>query len=46
LSRLKWIAPKLSDWSRQYIRAEELGNAQLPPKIPTKKKPIFKPDYW
>lgn len=38
--------PKLSDWSRHYIRAEELGNAQLPIKIPTKKKPIFKPDYW
>lgn len=36
----------LSDWSRHYIRAEELQAAQLPDKIPTSKKPIFKPDYW
>lgn len=37
---------KLSDWSRHYIREEELQAAQLPDKIPTRKKPIFKPDYW
>lgn len=36
----------LSNWSRQYIRDEELQAAQLPNKIPTLKKPIFKPDYW
>jgi hypothetical protein len=36
----------ISDWSRQYIRDEELQAAQLPDKIPTRKKPIFKPDYW
>lgn len=36
----------LSDWSRHYIRVEELQAAQLPDKIPTSKKPIFKPDYW
>ncbi len=37
---------KLSDWSRHYIRPEELEASQLPNKIPTKKKPIIKPDYW
>lgn len=37
---------RLSDWSRQYLRNEELEAAQLPDKVPTRKKPIFKPDYW
>lgn len=35
-----------ADWTRSYIRDEELANSHLPEKIPTKKKPILKPDYW
>lgn len=37
---------KLSNWTRPYIKKEELENSQLPKMIPTKKKPIFKPQYW
>lgn len=40
---------KLSDyasWTRKYITDEELAGSQLPDKIPTRKKPITKPDYW
>lgn len=40
---------RLSDhanWTRHYIRPEELAAAQLPPQIATSKKPITKPDYW
>jgi len=33
-------------WMRGYIREEELQAAQLPEKIPTKKKALFKPMYW
>jgi len=35
-----------ADWTRAYILEDELKNSQLPDKIPTKKKPILKPDYW
>lgn len=33
-------------WTRNYILNEECGNSQLPEKIPTRKKPIIKPEYW
>lgn len=35
-----------ADWTRHYIRPEELRDSQLPDKIPTRKKSILKPDYW
>lgn len=35
-----------ADWMRTIVRNEELAVNQLPDKVPTKKKPIFKPDYW
>ncbi len=37
---------KHADWTRSYILDEELTNSHLPNKVPTKKKPIVKPDYW
>ncbi|MBR7890319.1 NYN domain-containing protein [Marinomonas sp. A79] len=37
---------KQANWMRSTIKNEELATHQLPDKIPTKKKPIFKPDYW
>lgn len=37
---------KYADWVRTYILEDELKNSQLPSKIPTKKKPILKPNYW
>lgn len=37
---------KYADWTRNYLTPEELANSQLPSKIPTRKKTIFKPDYW
>ncbi|MBB1604428.1 acetyltransferase [Variovorax sp. UMC13] len=33
-------------WTRRYILDEELAGAQLPPVVPTKKKPIRKPTHW
>ncbi len=35
-----------ADWTRGHITDTELSESQLPSRIPTKKKPIFKPDYW
>ncbi len=35
-----------ADWTRHHITDEELTNSQLPLRIPTKKKPIIKPEYW
>ncbi|PUA27874.1 MAG: NYN domain-containing protein [Cellvibrio sp. 79] len=35
-----------ADWTRGYIRAEELKQSQLPDVIPTRKKAIRKPVYW
>ena len=35
-----------ADWTRHHIMDEELTQSQLPLKIPTNKKPIFKPEYW
>lgn len=37
---------KRADWTRHYILENELANSQLPLKVPTRKKTIFKPDYW
>lgn len=37
---------ELADWTRSYILDEELEKFQLPDKVPTKKKPAIKPDYW
>lgn len=33
-------------WTRRYILDEELQAAQLPLVVPTKKKPIRKPEHW
>ncbi len=33
-------------WTRRYITEDELSASQLPDKVPTKKKPIIKPEYW
>lgn len=35
-----------TNWTRGHILDEECQNAQLPEKIPTRKKPILKPKYW
>jgi uncharacterized LabA/DUF88 family protein len=37
---------KHAHWMRRYILDSELAAAQLPPHIPTNKKPIRKPDHW
>lgn len=36
----------LGDWSNVGITEQQLTDALLPAKVPTKKKPIVKPDYW
>ena len=36
----------LSNWTRSYVLEEELKQFQFPDKVPTKKKPAVKPDYW
>ena len=33
-------------WTRKYILDEELEKAQLPTRVPTKKKPADKPSHW
>jgi uncharacterized LabA/DUF88 family protein len=33
-------------WCRTYIRDDELQRAQLPPQVPTRKKPARKPAHW
>ena len=33
-------------WTRRHILDEELARAQLPLRVPTKKKPIDKPAHW
>ena len=35
-----------ADWTRSYITDDELADSRLPNKVPTKKKPILKPEYW
>lgn len=37
---------KHADWTRRHITDAELASSSLPEKIPTKKKPITKPEYW
>lgn len=36
----------LSDWSRSYLRNDELLRSQLPDSVPTKKKAACKPSHW
>lgn len=35
-----------ANWTRSYITEQELAHSHLPGKIPTRKRPIIKPDYW
>ncbi|MGF6129000.1 uncharacterized LabA/DUF88 family protein [Pseudomonas frederiksbergensis] len=35
-----------SHWMRRAISAEELQSHQFPDKVPTRKTPAIKPDYW
>lgn len=37
---------KHTDWTRSYILESELKQFQFPNKVPTRKKPAVKPDYW
>ena len=37
---------KFTDWTRHSIKETELANAQLPKKIPTRKRAILKPTHW
>jgi uncharacterized LabA/DUF88 family protein len=37
---------KWAHWTRRHILDEELEHAQLPPRVPTRKKPIDKPPHW
>jgi hypothetical protein len=34
------------NWTRTYIRDDELKNALLPDQVPTRKKPAKKPPHW
>ncbi len=33
-------------WARKVVLDEELARSQLPPRVPTRRKPIDKPKYW
>lgn len=35
-----------ADWTRTYIRNDELAASGLPDLVPTNKKPAIKPEYW
>jgi len=37
---------KNSDWMRNSISTDELSAHQFPERVPTRKKPAIKPDYW
>lgn len=37
---------KLADWTRHHILDEELARAQMPSRVPTKKKAVDKPGHW
>ena len=37
---------KNADWMRHSISEEELKIHQFPGRVPTRKKPADKPDYW
>lgn len=34
------------DWTRHHINDDELAAAQFPNRVPTKKRPADKPEYW
>lgn len=34
------------DWMRRVVTDDELAAHQYPPRVPTRKKPADKPDYW
>lgn len=36
----------IADWIQHTITDDQLQEAQLPAKIPTRKKPIKKPEHW
>ncbi|WP_142763225.1 NYN domain-containing protein, partial [Klebsiella pneumoniae] len=36
----------LGDWSLPYVSYEALRLALLPDKVPTRRKPILKPNHW
>jgi len=36
----------LADWTLPALSDAQLHEAQLPPKVPTRKKPIVKPAHW
>lgn len=44
--RISGSLDDLASWTRHYILDDELQNALLPDKIPTRKKPILKPVHW
>lgn len=33
-------------WMRHRVTKDELASHQFPDRVPTKKKPAYKPDYW
>lgn len=35
-----------SDWMRRVVTVDELSSHQFPDRVPTLKKPAYKPDYW
>ncbi len=35
-----------ADWVRKVVRNDELASCLFPDKVPTRKKPALKPDYW
>lgn len=37
---------RYADWTRSYITNEELAASFLPERIPTRKKPLYKPEHW
>lgn len=36
----------LADWTRRHITDKELAASHLPDLVPTRKRPISKPEYW
>ncbi len=37
---------RLADWTRRHITDKELAASHLPNQVPTRKRPIGKPEYW
>ena len=44
--RVSGSLTKLADWVVKHLTDDQLQAAQLPPHVPTKKKPIRKPAHW